>query len=90
LLTSTCHNCGQSKEMREYANPFCSACTTLKNEAEQAFAAENAERLKSGELANSDMLYAGRMALNQRAMHANKNYTDPRTFDRARGTFTKP
>jgi hypothetical protein len=45
--------------------------------------------LKAGELAMSDVLYAGRMALTQRAIHANRNYTDPRGFSAAQGQIPK-
>jgi hypothetical protein len=89
-LSSYCRNCGQSKSIANYADDRCPACETLKTEAEQGFAAENADKLKSGELTTSDVLYAGRMALTQRAIHANRNYTDPRGFSATRGQIPKP
>jgi hypothetical protein len=60
----------------EIANTNCNACTTLQNEAMQGFAAEHPDA------SQSDILYAGRMALMSRGHTAHRNYTDPRGFSR--------
>lgn len=84
MLTSHCRICGQSKNPSEYALNQCGACTTLKNETEQHYAAENPE-------ATADQLaYVGRMAMQQRAIHPGSNYTDPRTFGGSRGMIPVP
>jgi hypothetical protein len=79
MLTSHCRNCGQAKNPSEYSLPQCSTCTTLNNEAQQHFAAENPEATPD------QLLYVGRMAMQQRAIHPGSNYTDPRTFGGSRG-----
>jgi len=84
VLSSYCQTCGASKEPANYADNYCPACTSLRREAEQAFAAENPEA------SESDILYAGRQALSQRAHHANRNFTDPRAFSSGRGSFPAP
>jgi len=84
MLTSTCRNCGGPKNPAEYANNVCGTCQTLNNEAQQHFAAENPA-------ATADqLLYVGRMAMQQRAIHPGSNYTDPRTFGASRGMIPRP
>lgn len=77
MLTTTCYTCHQPKADLRAVN--CPACTTTQLEAEQHFAAENPNA------AESDILYAGRTALRQRAHHANRNFIDPRDFSAGRG-----
>lgn len=89
-LSSYCQNCGGPKSMGEYGDPRCGSCEQIRTEAMQHFAAENTEKIKKGELSESDILYAGRQALLQRAHHANRNYTDPRQFSAARGMIPTP
>ena len=84
MLTATCRVCGSPKEPADYAASECPACRTLRREAEQHFAAENPN---AGE---SDILYAGRAALNQRAHHAHRNFVDPRSFGATRGMIPVP
>lgn len=84
MLTATCGNCGQPKSPNEYADPYCSTCTTSKREAEQHFAAEHPKA------AESDIIYAGRRALQERAHHAHRNFVDPRDFSRRSGMIPVP
>lgn len=77
-LSSSCRNCGASKDMANWGDNFCPACTTVAKEAEQHFAAENPNA------AESDILYAGRTAMGQRSMRPGSSYVDPRTFSAAR------
>lgn len=84
MLTASCHNCGAPKDPANYGDVNCPACTSLRKEAEQAFAAENPG------VSESDILYAGRQALNQRAHHAHRNFIDPRNFSNTRGVLIPP
>ena len=84
MLTAYCRNCGGPKEPSEYAANTCGTCTTTRLEAEQAFAAEHKDAPES------DILYAGRQALLNRAHHANRNFTDPRGFSASRGMLPTP
>lgn len=84
MLTSSCRNCGQAKNPSNYADNFCPACTTLNNEAQQHFAVENPGSSLDAQL------YAGRQAMQQRAIHPGSNYTDPRKFAASRGSFPVP
>ena len=77
-MTSSCANCGQAKQPGNYADPYCPACTTLDLEAQQGFAAENPTA------SLSDVLYAGRMARQQRAVRPGSNYIHPRDFSASR------
>lgn len=85
MLTSYCRTCCAPKEPANYADFDCPTCITAKNEAMQNYAAEHAEKIQSGEITNSDVLYVGRQALMARAHHANRNFVDPRGFSRAGG-----
>lgn len=84
MMTSNCHTCGFPKEPANYADPYCPACTTLKREGEQHHAAENPNATES------EILYAGRCALRQRAHHAHRNFVDPRGFGATRGMIPIP
>lgn len=74
MLSSHCHNCGQSKNPAEYALNQCGTCTALNNEAQQHAKVENPA------LTNDQLLYIGRMAMQQRALHRGSSYMDPRQF----------
>lgn len=84
MLKSYCNNCGGSKEPANYSAINCAGCETLSKEAQQAFAAEHKDA------SESDILYAGRMALTQRAHHAHRNFLDPRQFSAGRGMIPIP
>jgi hypothetical protein len=84
MLTASCRVCGKMKDPSEYAMTECRDCKTVGDEAAQGFAAENPNA------AESDILYARRQALNQRAHTAHKNFTDPRAFSAARGMLPIP
>lgn len=84
MLTSHCRICGAPKEPADYASNECRGCSTLRTEAEQHFAAEHPG---AGE---SDILYAGRQALNQRAHHAHRNFVDPRQHSAVSGMIPTP
>lgn len=84
MLTLSCRVCGSPKEQADYAANECTACRTLKREAEQGFAAENPGA------SESDILYAGRLALNSRAHHAHRNFVDPRGFSSVAGMIPIP
>lgn len=83
-MTSTCSNCGATKDPAHYADNYCPTCTARMNEAAQHFAAENPNA------SQSDILYAGRQALLQRAHHAHRNFVDPRGFAAGRGMIPIP
>jgi hypothetical protein len=80
MLTSTCRVCGNSKS--DFVATECANCQTIRTETRQYMKAEfpNASE--------SDILYAERQALNQRAHHAHRNYIDPRDHSRMRSPFT--
>lgn len=82
MLTSTCRICSGPKT--DYAANECENCTTIRSETRQYMRAEfpNASE--------SDILYAERQALNQRAHHAHRNFVDPRGFSAARGLIPVP
>lgn len=85
MLTSYCRICGNSKPSSEYALDVCGACAEHRKQAESAFAAEHPKAT------SSDVLYAGRMALNQRAIGAHANFVDPRGFSAGKGQMpTRP
>jgi len=84
MLTSHCGNCGGPKEPADYANPTCGPCRTLRTEAEQGFAAEHPGA------SQGDILYAGRMAMQARAIHPGANYMDPRKFSGTNGMIPVP
>lgn len=84
MLTATCRNCGQPKDAANYADNYCPACTSRKNEAEQHVRAEHPNA------SISDVLYAGRQALLQRAHTAHRNFVDPRGFSASRGMIPIP
>jgi len=84
-LSSSCQNCGAAKPVERYADPFCNTCSSVDTEAQQHFASEHPDALQS------DILYAGRMARQARAMRPGSNYVDPRTFSASRrGLPSKP
>ena len=84
MLTATCNNCGSPKEIANYGDIECPNCKTTRKEAEQHFAAENPKA------SESDILYAGRMAVLHRAHKAHKNFVDPRSFSGANGMIPLP
>lgn len=84
MLTAYCQNCGAPKEPSEYSANTCGSCKTTRLEAEQAYAAEHKDA------SESDILYAGRQALLQKAHHAHKNFQDPRGFSASRGMIPIP
>ena len=73
-MRSSCFNCGQGLPMDRYAIGVCQRCETTNNEAQQHHAAENPGA------SQSDILYAGRMAMQQHAIRPGSNYVDPRQF----------
>lgn len=78
-MRSYCDAChGPKENLQDY---LCNKCNTTKTEAMQHFAAENPGATQS------DILYAGRMALNSVRHHANRNFVDPRDFSRQSGMF---
>jgi hypothetical protein len=83
MRNTYCSNCSGPKNGLDY-NPHCPDCTTIKREAEQHFAAENPGA------SESDILYAGRQALTQRAHHAHRNFVDPRAFSAQSGMIPTP
>lgn len=83
MLTTNCNACyGPKEDLRAV---LCNTCKQISSEAEQHFAAENPGA------SEGSILYAGRMALNDRRHHAHRNYVDPRAHAAGRGTFpTRP
>jgi hypothetical protein len=81
-MRSTCDACHKPKN--DLRAILCEECSTLRKEAEQHYAAENPNA------AQSDILYAGRMVLNQVRHHANRNFVDPRDFSLSRGMIPIP
>lgn len=84
MMTSTCRICGNSKTPEFYAAPECQACTELATKAVKAL------QEASPEMSESDLLYARRQALNERAHHAHRNFVDPREFSASRGMIPIP
>jgi len=81
MLTATCFNCGAPKDRANYADTYCPNCTTVQREAEQGFAAEHPDALQS------DVIRAGKIALNQRAHTTRSGYINPRDFSSTRGVM---
>jgi len=84
MMTSHCQICGNAKDPSEYAHNQCTACTNRGNEAQNAAKAENPE------LTPDQLLYIGRMAMQQRALHRGSSYVDPRQFSASRGMIPIP
>lgn len=84
MLTASCRICGKSKEPKDYAANECGDCQKLKSTAEAAFKEANPTA------PDSDVLYAGRAALNARAHHAHKDFVDPRAFSGINGMIPMP
>ena len=83
-FTATCRVCGANKNPEDYSANECAACRTMKIGAETAFREANPEA------SESDVLYAGRVALNGRAHHAHRNFVDPRQHASVRGMIPIP
>lgn len=66
-LSSTCRNCGLPKNISNYADNYCSDCTTAVKEAREFAIREN-----------TDIGTSQRKALAERAHDAHRNHVDPR------------
>lgn len=77
-MSSYCMNCGQPKQVNEFAAHTCGGCSTARAEAIQGAKAENPE------LSEDQLLYVGRQALAARQHSARQTYISPRDFDRAK------
>lgn len=66
-LSLICKNCGQPKQMENYGDTYCPACTTAIKEAREYALREN---LDPGQLQ--------RAVLAERAHHTHRNRIDPR------------
>ena len=84
MLTVSCRICGNAKPPSEYSKDLCNECGRLRSQAENHYASEHPNA------AQSDILYAGRQALNQRAHHAHRNFIDPRDFSTGHGMIPIP
>ncbi len=84
MNTSHCRICGQSKTPDFYSAPECRECTELGDKATKAMIEANPD------IAQSDLLYGRRQALNERAHHAHRNFVDPRSFGAQRGMIPIP
>jgi hypothetical protein len=82
--TATCHNCGAAKPVSEYQLPQCSTCGGVREKATADFIVEHPDAPMS------DALYAGRLAMLQRAHHAHRSSPDPRGFIAQRGLIPQP
>lgn len=81
MMSSYCGWCGGPKEPADYAADMCATCKTRRSEAMQHFKVEHPEA------SESDVLYAGRQSLMQRAHTAHRNFVDPRDFSAVRRTI---
>lgn len=82
MLSSYCKNCGMPyTTVAEMSALHCNQCEQARTEAMQHVRAQATE--KKQEVSESDVLYAGRQALMQRAHHPRQTFISPREFDRA-------
>lgn len=84
MMTLTCRICGLPKQAANYADHECPDCM-------QAGATAMEDEAKANPNASqSDLLYARRVALNERSHHANRDFVDPRDFGAKRGSTPLP
>ena len=77
MQTSTCNICYAAKTPSEYSSATCHSCSTHRDAAEKTFSTQNP--LAS----ESDILYVGRMSLEQRRASSQKKYISPSNFNRS-------
>ena len=77
MQTATCPICYGSKTPTEYSQNTCTGCSTHRAECEKTFSSAHPDATES------EILYAGRMALEQRRASAQQKFVNPFNFNRS-------